>query len=161
MKILKWLEKNFETYFLIATLVVMVVVITAQVVARAVFKYSFSWAEELTRYVMLYQIWIGAALAVKEDAHLSITSFRDKLSPKKQSILEIIVIVLWTAFSVYLAIKSGELVNLIFTRGQTSPAMQMPMGYAYASVTVGCGLMAFRLIQKLYREVKKLESLEG
>lgn len=161
MKILKWLDKNFETYFLIATLVLMVFIVTLQVILRFFFDYSLIWAEELTRYVMLYQIWVGAALAVKEDAHLRITSFKDRMSKKGQAIVEIIVIVLWAVFAVFLTIKSGQLVSILFVRGQVSAAMRLPMGYAYASVTVGCALMTLRLIQKLYRVVRNLESLEG
>lgn len=160
MKALKWLDDNFETYFLIATLVVMVFVVSLQVFLRELFDYSFIWAEELTRYVMLYQIWVGASMAVKEDAHLRITSLKDKMSPKNQIKIEILVVILWAVFALFLAIKSGQLVNILFARGQISPAMQLPMGYAYASVTFGCALMAFRLVQKLHFEVKKLEGLE-
>lgn len=161
MKLLKWLDKNFETYFLIATLVLMVFIVTLQIILRFFFDYSLTWAEELTRYVMLYQIWVGAALAVKEDAHLRIISFKDRMSKRGQAIVEIIVIVLWAVFVVFLAIKSGKLVSILFIRGQVSAAMRLPMGYAYASVTVGCALMTLRLIQKLYRVVRNLESLEG
>jgi len=157
LKLLKWLDKNFETYFLIGTLIFMVVIISLQVFLRTFFHFSFSWAEEISRYVMLYQIWVGAALAVKEDAHLRITTFRDRFSKKGQVKLEIFVVVLWTVFAAFMTIKSGQLVNILFNRGQVSPAMQMPIGYAYASVTFGCGLMTFRLLQKLYHEIKNLE----
>ena len=61
----------------------MIVIIFVQVVLRYCFGTTISWGEELTRYIMLYQIWIGAAYAVKEDAHLRITTFRDKFSKKK------------------------------------------------------------------------------
>ena len=82
MKLLKWLNENFEKYILVASLVVMIVIIFVQVVLRYCFGTTISWGEELTRYIMLYQIWIGAAYAVKEDAHLRITTFRDKFSKK-------------------------------------------------------------------------------
>jgi TRAP-type C4-dicarboxylate transport system permease small subunit len=160
LKLLKALDKHFETYFLIATLVFMVVIISVQVFLRTFFHYSLTWAEELSRYIMLYQIWVGASLAVKEDAHLRITSVKDSLSPSGQVKLEIFVIVLWTVFVAFLTIKSGQLVDILLNRGQVSPAMQIPMAYAYASVPFGCGLMVIRLCQKLFHEVKKLESLE-
>lgn len=161
LKALKWLDENFETYFLIVTLVIMVIIVTMQVFLRTFFKYSFVWAEELTRYIMLYQIWVGAAYAVKEDAHLRITTVRDRSNKKNQIRIELIVIILWTAFSAFLAIKSGQLVNIIFARGQISPAMQIPMGYAYFSVTFGCTLMVIRLLQKLHREVLEIQGQEG
>ena len=35
--------------------------------------------------------------------------------------------------------------------GQSSAAMQIPISWAYASVPVGCGLMALRLVGEIRR----------
>ena len=52
-----------------------------QVVLRW-FDAATVWAEELARYIMLYQVWIGAAYAVREDAHIRITALIGKLTGK-------------------------------------------------------------------------------
>lgn len=164
MKIGKLIWGNFEKYFLICTLVFMILIVFVQVALRYCFGTSLDWAEELARYVMLYQIWVGASYAVKEDAHLRITTFRDKLKGKKQVQMEILVTVLWMVFALFMTVKGFQLANILMGQGQLSPAMQIPMGFAYASVPVGCGLMLIRLIEKLYAEVKKLgekEAVEG
>lgn len=158
-KIINFLDENFEKYFLIVSLVVMVLIITIQVIARFVGK-SIIWTEELTRYIMLYQIWIGAAYAVKKDAHLRIVFLRDKLSNKKKEMLEIFVIILWAIFTIWLSFKGTMLVNILLNRNQLSPAMQIPMGYAYASVSIGCALMSIRLLQKLYQKFNEFFSEE-
>ena len=104
MKLLKWLNENFEKYILVASLVVMIVIIFVQDVLRYCFGTTISWGEELTRYIMLYQIWIGAAYAVKEDAHLRITTFRDKFSKKNSMRIENGVLVLWMAFAAFISV---------------------------------------------------------
>lgn len=58
MRAWKFIEKNFEKWFLIISLVAMVLIIFMQVVLRW-FHAATVWAEELARYIMLYQVWIG------------------------------------------------------------------------------------------------------
>lgn len=160
MKILKFLDENFEKYILMASLVFIVLIIFIQVIFRYVFNNSLSWAEELTRYIMLYLIWIGTAYGVKEEAHIRITFLQQRFSEKNQVRIEIIITMIWAIFAAFLAIKSGQLTKILLDRGQLSAAMQIPMGYAYASVPIGCSLMIIRLVQKLYKELRKLESME-
>lgn len=128
---------------------------------RYVFKSSLTWSEELARYIFLWQIWVGAAYAAKESQHLRIEVLKKRLSDRGKDILDIIVIMIWTAFSIFLATRSGQLTSILFSRGQLSPAMRIPMGYAYASVPVGCGLMAFRLLQNLYKKIADLNGKEA
>lgn len=72
MTVWKFIEKNFEKWFLIISLVAMVLITFMQVVLRWL-DAATVWAEELSRYIMLYQVWIGASYAVREDAHIRIT----------------------------------------------------------------------------------------
>lgn len=153
-KLVGFLDENLEKYFLIATLIFMVIIITIQVVARMLGN-SLIWTEEVTRYVMLYQIWVGAAYAVKRDAHLRIDVIKQKVSQHGKLKIEILVLILWTIFTLWLTIKSSSLTKILLDRNQLSPAIQIPMGYAYASVPVGCGLMTIRLCQKLYLNLKE------
>lgn len=148
MKLLKWIDDHFEKYFLIISLIVMVVLIFAQVVMRF-FERSAVWIEEMARYIMLYQIWIGAAYAVKEEAHIRITSLRDALQKEKGQKLELVVLLIWLTFSIWLCVEGFKLVQIQRHIGQTSPAMQVPMEIPYFSVPLGGFLMSVRLIQKI------------
>lgn len=40
---------------------------------RTVFHNSLSWSEELSRYIFIWQIWLGASIALKEDEHINVT----------------------------------------------------------------------------------------
>ena len=65
MRVLKFIDEQFEKWALIASLIVMVLLTFMQVVLRW-FGNATVWAEELSRYIMLYQVWVGASYAVHE-----------------------------------------------------------------------------------------------
>ena len=146
---LKKIWDHLEEYLLVSTLMVSVTLVFFQVVMRYVFKNSLSWSEELARYLFLWQIWIGASFAVKEHRHLRIEVLLDQFQGRARQGFELAVLVIWFGFSLFLAKEGFELARMLFERGQVSPAMQIPMGYAYAAVPVGCGLMAVRLIGEM------------
>ena len=160
MKVLRWLDEYFEETLLVSSLVVTVSLIFMQVIMRYVFRNSLSWSEELARYIFLYQIWLGASYATKKKAHLRIEILKSKFSGKKGIYFETAVLIIWLAFSTFLALESFNLTRMIFIRGQLSPAMRMPMGFAYASVPIGAGLMSLRLVQNIISGIKSIPEAE-
>jgi len=161
MKFIKLLDDKFEEYILITSLAFTSTLIFVQVIMRYCFQSSLSWSEELARYLFLWQIWLGASYAVKESRHIRVEVVVGLLPKKARKAAEVIVLLIWIGFSIWLTSKSGMLTNKIFALNQLSPAMRMPMGLAYASVPVGCGLMTIRLIQKLFKEFKTVDVKEG
>lgn len=149
---LKKLWDNIEEYLLIYSLMFSVALIFIQVVMRYIFHNSLSWSEELARYLFLWQIWLGASYAVKEHRHLRIQMIQDLIkNPYRKNLFELFVLLLWLGFSVFMTFEGSTLTSLLFQRGQVSPAMRLPMAYAYASVPVGCGLMSIRLICEMFK----------
>lgn len=149
----KFIEKNFEKWFLIISLVAMVLITFIQVVLRWL-DAATVWAEELSRYIMLYQVWIGASYAVREDAHIRITALIGKLTGNKRRVSETVVLTLWLIFALWLTAEGVMLVREIAIMGQVSSAMRIPMTIPYASVPIGGALMSIRLVQKLIRDLK-------
>lgn len=147
MRAWKFIEKNFEKWFLIISLVAMVLIIFMQVVLRW-FHAATVWAEELAVTFMLYQVWIGASYAVREDAHIRITALIGKLTGNKRRVSETVVLTLW------LTVEGVQLVKEIAIMGQVSSAMRIPMTIPYASVPLGGALMSIRLVQKLIQGMK-------
>ncbi len=155
---LRKLWNHFEEYLLVYSLVFTVFLIFFQIIMRYVFHSSLSWSEELARYVFLWQIWLGASYAVKQQRHLRIEAFKNMLPKKAQKYAEMATLLIWFGFSIFLAYKGSELVLILVKRGQVSPAMRIPMAYAYASVPVGCSLMAIRLIERMVEYTKLLRN---
>lgn len=145
MKFMKKLS-TYEEKFLVYSLMFTTTLIFFQVIMRYVIGRSLSWSEELTRYIFLWQIWVGASYAISMKKHLKIDVFINKFHGSMHEILQLISLGCWAFFSVFLAVEGTKLVILITAQGQLSPAMQVPMSYSYAAIPVGGVLMLVKLI---------------
>ena len=160
MKVLKFIDEQFEKWFLIVSLIVMVLVTFMQIVLRW-FNAATVWAEEFSRYVMLYQVWVGASYAVHEDAHIRITALIGKLSGGRRRGMDLVVLTLWLLFALWLTVESCVLVGKIAAMGQVSSAMRIPMTIPYASVPIGGALMTIRLVQKIVERLRNTQEEEA
>ena len=160
MKVLKFIDEQFEKWFLIASLIVMVLVTFMQIVLRW-FNAATVWAEEFSRYVMLYQVWVGASYAVHEDAHIRITALIGKLSGGRRRGMDLVVLTLWLLFALWLTVEGCVLVGKIAAMGQVASAMRIPMTIPYASVPIGGALMTIRLVQKIVERLRNTQEEEA
>ncbi len=160
MKVLKFIDEQFEKWFLIVSLFVMVLVTFMQIVLRW-FNAATVWAEEFSRYVMLYQVWVGASYAVHEDAHIRITALIGKLSGGRRRGMDLVVLTLWLLFALWLTVEGCVLVGKIAAMGQVSSAMRIPMTIPYASVPIGGALMTIRLVQKIVERLRNTQEEEA
>ena len=146
----KWFD-NAEEYLLVGSLAFNVVLVFFQVVMRYVFQNSLSWSEELARYIFLWQTWLGASYAVREHRHLRGEMLADRFKGRSRLVFELFVLLVWFGFSAFLAYQGYRMTAFLAQSGQSSAAMQIPISWAYASVPVGCGLMALRLVGEIRR----------
>ncbi|MDR1943286.1 MAG: TRAP transporter small permease [Synergistaceae bacterium] len=155
---MKKIIANLDEYVLMTMLAFSTTLIFLQVVMRYVFRDSLSWSEELARYMYVWQTWVASSYAVKRGRHLRITSLADKAPGRFRVVIEIGVLLLWLAFSIFLCCLSVSLCRMIFNQGQTSTAMGVPMWIAYLAVPIGTVLMSFRLVQQLVINFSKLKT---
>jgi TRAP-type C4-dicarboxylate transport system permease small subunit len=151
---LKKLIDHLEEYILLPSLAFSVALIFFQVIMRYAFKNSLSWSEELARYIFVWQLWLGVSYATKNSTHIRIILLRNALKEKGRKVLETIALVIWFAFGCFIIVQGWKIAMQIGDFGQKSPALGLPMVYAYLSVPVGAFLMNLRLIQnfvKIYR----------
>ncbi len=149
-----------EEYFLIGTLIFNVVLVFVQVVMRYLFHNSLYWSEELARYVFLWFSWIGTSFAVKEKAHLKVTMLADRLGGMPKKILELVSLLIWIVFSIFLTWQGTKLVIFIATMGQTSSALYIPMSIVYTSVPLGSLFMTLRLLLEFKEALTGSETKE-
>src|SRR5699024_1969063 len=71
--------------------------------------------------------------------------------PLVQKILHVIAILFWVVFPAFIAYEGSIYVFfVVMHRGQTSPALHVPMWIPYLAISIGRLLMVIRLIQRLY-----------
>lgn len=125
-------------------LVIMVVVVFLQIVSRIIIQSSFPWTEELSRFLMIWLTFLGAAFSFQYGAHIGITLITNKVPRKLQAVLQIIVALLCIILFTVLMVKGYELVMKSTT--QVSPALGIPMNYVYMVIPVSGFLMTLNVI---------------
>lgn len=109
-KFLDVLEK-VEKAILAVTVGIMVIIIAYQVIMRYIFAHANSWSEELARYLFIYDVMIGAAIAIRRNSHLQIDILINLMKPKVRTILTIIATLAGMVFMVFLLSYSITLVQ--------------------------------------------------
>lgn len=100
IEIIVILCENIEVLFL----ALMTIMVFALVVSRYVFSYSFAWIEELTRYMMIWAAFLGAAALFKDDDHIRMDLVYKKLSERWRTAFDLVFGLLQMGFLVFLTI---------------------------------------------------------
>jgi len=156
--VLQALDRNVERWALLVFYVLLLVTMAVEVFRREVFSYSSIWGEELVRYSFIYLVWIGAAAAVKERAHIRIDVIFHALSNRGKSILYIFGDLVMLAISVAVVIWAWHSVETSMRFGSVSHGLRISMVWFLLAVPIGFALMIARLLQSLYRDVGSLIS---
>ncbi len=144
---LTWADRflaKLEACALIAMVAVMTFIVVLQVICRYVFAHSLDWSEELARYLFVWISMIGAALAVQKRGHFGMDFFFRMLPASVRRVGTSLICLLMGI--VVMVILTQGIVLLQRTSAQTSPAMQISMGLAYACLPAGSALMAVHLL---------------
>lgn len=111
-----------------------------QVLSRYLLPYSITWTEEIARFLLIYITFIGAAVAIYEKSHISITMFINKLSARPKLIVQIIIDLI-ILFFLHLVFRGGIGMTSL-TWGVVSGSMLKVMtGYIYLIIPISAVLM--------------------
>ena len=167
MKLLKFLNDNFERYLLIATLALMAIFILIQVFMRYVMQSSLTWSEEFVRWCFVWFIWIGISYGFKVKRHVSIPMVVDQLPPKARTSLSLFANVVMTVFFFTLFVYGMKQVLSPLIIKRTAITLFWPFTdirvsslWQYASLPAGAFLSTIRLLQNTLGDIKELQKKE-
>ncbi len=155
-KFLDALEK-VEKAILAITVAIMIIIITYQVIMRYVFANANSWSEELARYLFIYDVMIGAAMAIRRNSHLQIDILINLMKPKARILLSIVATLAGMVFIGFLFTYS---ITLVQTGARTmSAGLGIPMSIPYACMPIGLVLMFLTSIEFIFKNIEELRAL--
>ncbi len=155
-RLLANLDRNLERWALLVFYSMLVITMAVEVLRREVFAYSSVWGEEIVRYAFIYLVWIGAASAVRERAHIRIDVIFHSLSPRLKALLYLfgdLVMLVVSIFALYWSFESF-LVSLKF--GSVSHGLRVPMVWFLSAVPIGFCLLFYRLQQSIRRDLSDI-----
>lgn len=149
--ILHWINKSTENVAALF-LFLMVILVFMKVVTRVLIQSSFPWTEELSRYLMIWITFLGASIAFKYAAHIGVDLIVDKLPRRLKIVFQVIASAACLVFFALLIVKGYELIGRSMI--QSSPALNLPMGYVYAIIPISGILMSINLVDVTIKKVR-------
>lgn len=125
-----------------------------QVLTRYLLSNPSTWSEELASYLFAWATLLGAAYVFGKREHMNIPILLDKVSPKSQKIVNIIIEVIILLFALTVLIYGGWNITLL-TMGQMSSSLPIRMGYFYAAIPISgvfTALYSVLNIHDLYKD---------
>ncbi len=141
-----------EGWTLVFFVAVMTVVVLLQVIYRYLLMQPLYWSEELARYLFVWISILGAAMSVHRRGHFGMDFFFRKLPLRWRRRSASFISLLMGIVVIVLLVQGIVLVQK--TADQQSPAMEISMGWAYASLPVGATLMAIHLLVITLKEAQ-------
>lgn len=125
-------------------MIVLIVAIGVNVFMRYVLGSPMPWAEEVTRYTMVYMTYLAAPLALREGRHIRITLLTERLRGRAAVAVNMLGYLVVGVLAAVVVRQGWGLVQMV--EFQRSPALRITMSIPYFGVVLG---YAFLLLESL------------
>lgn len=148
----KIIDKTLDVS-LVIILGTMASIVAANVFCRFLLGFSIYWGDELALVLMVWLTFLGAAVAIRDNAHYTFSYLAGKLNG--------------SALRNYLLLRNLLVITSILilgyhsfqiTRGITSwilPALEISRAYVYVSAPLGCLFMLYYSVDQLLIDLKQ------
>lgn len=118
---------------------VMLAIVFLQVLSRYIFNYTPSFAEELSRYLFVWVVFLCLPLVAKSGGHMAIETLTARIKGTKLKVCRVLADIFTLIFLMIMVYNGYFMVTI--AHYQTSPAMVIPMSYVYMVIPFGCAVM--------------------
>lgn len=153
-KILHGLDEYLEEVLLVVLLAGMAVIMGIQVFCRYVLSMSFTWSEELTRYLFIWAGFLSVSYCTKRCISIKIEQFVALFPKRGKALFKVINHSIELILFLYLLPFAWRYFYSAIITGQTSPALGIPMYLVQAAPLAGFLLVAVRILQRWVIEWK-------
>lgn len=137
------LLQAINRWLLIVVLAVMVVLVLSGVALRYLTTGSLVWAEELSRYLMIWLTFLGIGPVLRVGGHMAVDSLLAALSARLQQIVRLAVVLFIAGFCLYLIYAGWGYVGRAWR--QTTPVLGIPFAVVALAGPVGFVLTLWHL----------------
>jgi len=143
------------------TYAIMIIVMFCQVVLRYVFNSPLMWPEELSRFLFIWIVYLGAPLAILQRAHIEVDYFVGRLPAGHRWLLRKVFGLMSIAWLGVVLVKGVEISRAYMSASAYTLPM-LPLGLFYAPIALGAVLMLMivNLVRTLVGTEKENERCE-
>jgi len=154
----RWIDYSSDTGGVIAAVCLMGVtcIVALEVVMRYIFNSPTTWVSEMSVYLCMAIGLLGAAYALKNDSHFSITIVIDRLTAKNRRRMKIVTHLMGLAYSAVFVYKGAAMSWFSYDIEDVSTGLlEVPLWIPWLLVPIGGLLLSLQFINKLADEIKK------
>lgn len=137
---------------------IMLVITFFQILSRFVFRIPIVWSEEVIRMSFVWLIFLGSAMAIKENSHLSLDLLTTSLTPKARRWISIGIYLIILAISIVLFIAGGDYVRR--SLGKLAVTMRIPANAVNLAIPVSSAVAILFTIERILGVVRQDENGE-
>ena len=140
-------------------LALMVVLVLGNVILRYAFNTGLTLSEELSRWLFVYLVFLGAVVALREHSHLGMDSLMQRLpaTARRACLVASQLLMLWAT---WLLLK-GSWAQTVINFESTAPASGLPLAVVYAAGLVYGASAGVILLWELWRTLRDPLSAAG
>ncbi len=117
---------KIEEFILSSSIILMAAILIGNVIARRVFKSSWTFAEEVGQLLVVISTFIGLGYGVRKGQHINMSALLD-LAPRKGKKIMAILIAFISMLTMFIfAYLSYKYTLTVVARGRVTPALEMP-----------------------------------
>ena len=145
------LDQYFEEVICTICLSVVVGSVLLQVILRFFFSTAAVWAEETAVYGMIFAVYLGATMAVRDRAHIRITLLVNAMPRPLQVVSIVLADALWLGFVVFMIYQTTIYTQLLFEVTYQTPGLGIEQRWVQMFIPMAFVLMLFRILQVYWR----------
>ena len=142
------------TWLMVATVAILIIPVTLQIISRyTALIPSWIWTEELSRFLFIWMVMLGAMIGIREGTHFEVDVWPD-LAPRPAALLRIVSHVFVLVFALVFVWWGIEFVR--FGWDQRSELAELPMTFIFAAWPVAGLTWALFLGESLIDNIRIL-----
>lgn len=146
-KILTWFEDIVSILFFIVGMGLMLY----EVIMRYVFSHPTTWINEISTSLIIWGVFLGFSLALRDDHHVSADIIYAILPPKARKAMDYFANLVGIVFCIFFVYYSTLLFNNLLHSRQVSIETGIPMWVFMVVLPVSGVMFGIRFIERLWR----------
>lgn len=141
-------------FLVVIILAAMSCLVFLNVVLRYGFNSSINVTEELSRYLFLWLVFLGAVLAFNENRHVGVTFLMNRLSSKQRQYVHLLTDAMML-FCCYLIID-GSLIQFQLNLVNFAPISGLPLGISFLASVIAGSMIGLLILSRFCFNIVQL-----
>ena len=129
--------RRIEELILSYGVIALAIITVGNVLSRRLFNNSWSFAEEVSQFILVIITFMGISYATRVGRHIRMTAVYEAMPEKARKAIMLIISLVTMAVLLYLAYHAGLFVLKVKGYGRVTPALRVPFYLVLIWVPIG------------------------